>query len=452
MFEQRPESLKPDIPRSRSLADASSLDTWASPSLLRSFVADSEPRPIFRRSTRPVIPPERAKASSSDPDLDSIDFSRYIVPGGAPNLASVRQILSQAMIAFRRNLDSLLLSSSQLMEEIAEFSDHFRLLPMHEREFNRMTAVRWILAQTTQMKADRHFMKITQSEIRALAAFQEFIDSQPPSAHIDIDPFFADGLFRTPDKVRRLLNTGVRLRRFVRPLVKNKPSPSDREALLRSPAERTGRILERFRQSIDEMTAADIEVIVEALARIPKDAPFARAVLFNLSWEAFVFPFAEVRPMELPRIFDLTPAVFNPPLLPAGFLETPFSMLNAGEWPLRAVSLALFDFLIETDPFVIADMFWKWFNDVAAVGQQLGIAAGEEVELGFDAMFPYFLVAIFAFGVAEILEVFTFCGAFLDYETEPHRQFAMTHCLGIVAYIARLDADALHARHPSGGH
>jgi hypothetical protein len=148
--------------------------------------------------------------------------------------------------------------------------------------------------------------------------------------------------------------------------------------------------------------------------------------------------------MELPDVFDLTPAIFNPPFLPAEVLATPFSVLNATNWPFRSASVALFDFLIETDPFVIADIFWGWVDGVAAIVRDL--AGGGDVEIGFDTIFPCFLVAIFAFGVGEILEAFAFCGAFLEWETDARRQFAMTHCLGIVAYIEKMDVDGLRAR------
>jgi hypothetical protein len=322
------------------------------------------------------------------------------------------------------------------------------MLPFHEREINRDAAVRWILAHKAQMKADRYFTAVTQSEIRALTAFEEFLEKQSPSASVNLNPLFVQALFQENEKGRRLQTRVVRLRRFVRPFVPSRfrPGLADREAILRMPDQRSGRMIERFRRSINEMTAADVDLVASALVEDQRDVALARKVLFNLSWEVFLFPFGEVPPMSMPDIFDLTPGVFNPPFLPGEVLETPFAMLNATDWPFRSASLALFDFLIETDPFTLAETFWEWFNRVALVGHALGVAAGEEVELGFDVMFPYFLIAIFAFGIAEILEVFAFCGAFLEWETESRRQFAMTNCLGIVAYVQKMNPDALRAK------
>jgi hypothetical protein len=94
-------------------------------------------------------------------------------------------------------------------------------------------------------------------------------------------------------------------------------------------------------------------------------------------------------------------------------------------------------------------------RDINVTVDYLPVIAGmerEDIELGFDAMFPYLLVAIFAFGVSEILEVFTFAGAFIEYETESQKQFAMTNCMGIVADIRSLNPDALHARFAAVGH
>jgi hypothetical protein len=48
------------------------------------------------------------------------------------------------------------------------------------------------------------------------------------------------------------------------------------------------------------------------------------------------------------------------------------------------------------------------------------------------------LIAIFAFGLSEVLKVFPFAGAFFKHEMQPTRQFPMMDCLGVVTYIQRL--------------
>jgi hypothetical protein len=47
---------------------------------------------------------------------------------------------------------------------------------------------------------------------------------------------------------------------------------------------------------------------------------------------------------------------------------------------------------------------------------------------------------------AQVLEVFAFAGAFLDYESDSKRQFAMTNCQAIVTYVEALDAAELRRR------
>jgi hypothetical protein len=152
--------------------------------------------------------------------------------------------------------------------------------------------------------------------------------------------------------------------------------------------------------------------------------------------------------MVLPEIFDMTPRIFGPRFFPEEVLNTSFSELNCTVWPMREVSLNLFDFLIETDPFAIADLFWEWFTEIGDIAQKLGAGSGlapEDIELGFDNMFQYYLVAIFAFGVSEILEVFAFAGSFLDYVgNDAQQQFAMTNCVGIVEYITKMNAVEVH--------
>jgi hypothetical protein len=406
--------------------------------------------PIERRPRRRsifVLPPAAREDSESDPELDQRDYSLFIQTSKPSNFESASQTLLDLMLQYRRDLDDQLAKSSQLMERTSAFTDEFLALPPAQRDYNRLNAVSFLLAQNALLKVYHYQVGVAQMNIREIAAFQDFLDGKT-SVWVDNDRFRRHCLRTGADHADRLLARANRMQQAVHPIVFR--VSATREVAFLSTTQKSGRIVSRFRQFLDDMGASDVDIILQALAPNAQDVPFVRRILFDIGWEEFMFPFVDIRQMTLPDIADLTPRLFGPQFLDDQVLSTPFDRLNATEWPFKAQSLELFSFLIETDPFVIANMFWVWSDDVARIGNGLAAAAGvtgDDADLGFDVMFQYYLVAIFAFGIAEVLEVFAFAGAFLDYESDSKRQFAMTNCQAIVTYVEGLDAAQLRRKY-----
>jgi hypothetical protein len=67
----------------------------------------------------------------------------------------------------------------------------------------------------------------------------------------------------------------------------------------------------------------------------------------------------------------------------------------------------------------------------------------DKTDLGFNVMFSYDLIAIFAIGVSKTFETLSLGGAFFECERKATRQFAMTNCLGVATYIQRLSSAGL---------
>jgi hypothetical protein len=360
-----------------------------------------------------------------DSDQSDGDCAQFVWTRCPPNADSCNGTLIAMMLPHRHDLESYLSSSAEVMGSITAFTDEFIALPPHQRDINRLNDVYFMLGKRALLEFDRCHAHVARLNIRYIVAFQEYLDCQTGGHMDNADAFGRCGLRSCAERAAKLRAGADRLQASIYPLVCNRVlHGNQREAEFVSPLEKSGRILARFRQLIGGMGAADVYATLQTLSPSSRDVPFVHRILFNIGWEEYMFPFTDVQPMSLPDIFDLTPRRFNPQFLPESALNMPFREPTATDWPFRGISLDLFSFPIETHPFVIADMFWNWFNRVAHIGLQFAVDAGigaDEANLGFDVMFSYYLAPIFAFEVSEILEVFSFAGAFLDSEEQATR-------------------------------
>jgi hypothetical protein len=137
---------------------------------------------------------------------------------------------------------------------------------------------------------------------------------------------------------------------------------------------------------------------------------------------------------------DLSPLVFKPPFMPEGLKMTSFAELNILEKPFGKACENFFLMLVQTDPFVAADELWNVIQNLSCL--ILSFVEDDDEEIGFDEIFPYLLVAVFVFGIDEILDVMEWIGNFTDFAVGT-TQFAMTHCIGILRRIGGIDEKEL---------
>lgn len=119
-------------------------------------------------------------------------------------------------------------------------------------------------------------------------------------------------------------------------------------------------------------------------------------------------------------------------------------------WPFAFTRDYYFAMMCYTNPFTIANRFCEMIQIVANVLQSLAVEVGnedeDEVEIGFDNIFPVLLTSVYAFGCPGILDALEYCGQFVDFTTDPQQKFAMTHCNGIVEQIRRTRAEDFKRR------
>lgn len=113
-------------------------------------------------------------------------------------------------------------------------------------------------------------------------------------------------------------------------------------------------------------------------------------------------------------------------------------------WPFAFTKDYFFVMMCCTNPFTIANRFCEMIQIVANVLQSLAFEESknnneseDDIEIGFDNIFPVLLTSVYAFGCPGILDALEYCGQFVDYTTDPQQKFAMTHCNGIVEQIRR---------------
>ncbi|KAH0788483.1 hypothetical protein GPJ56_007539 [Histomonas meleagridis] len=230
---------------------------------------------------------------------------------------------------------------------------------------------------------------------------------------------------------------------------RKQPSPSDWFSNFVSIKNKSGRIIRKYISVVEQLYYEDVETILDAIVEDTTHYAEAREYLFDIATEKLLYPFADVEVIKFPNIFDLTPKIFSPKYFPEDVLNTPFNELNSKYWPFKEVSEGLFSLIVECDPFIIADKFWDMSLIFTEIGVKLAIDNGEkpeDVEMGFDTLFEYFLVAVFAFGVNEILETMKYSCSFAQFvkEYDTKKKFSMTHFEALVTFIGNIDENEYH--------
>lgn len=405
---------------------------------------------IRRKSSNPIVPADRSPTPPPDETLEvnndeEISFQSICDFENHPsNIDFILSGTEELMSMMRMELDSYLGKSSEEMEKVND-------LIFDPTKCTRIYFVAQKLHAHFQIEKYRQHIQQLQNNIRIVAELEDFVKQCEKKPYIDFH-LFQNNYLCGDDKIRKALEKEQQFKQYMETLPQT-PKEFAWEYTFLDPSQKTGRIMRRLVSNIGEMTYYDIEVIIKALCKDKNEVPRVRQLIFDLAWQQYIFPFVDVLIMELPNIFDLSPRIFTPPFLSDQVLDTPFSVLNNTDWPFKDVSENLFILLIETDPFIIADGVWNIIAQITEITNKLVIDSGgnpDDADIGFEVLFKYLLVIIFAFGVSEILEVMSFCGMFYEFTEcqDSQRQFAMTHCNGLVKYITSMNA--IELRHKYG--
>ena len=224
------------------------------------------------------------------------------------------------------------------------------------------------------------------------------------------------------------------------------PSTTDPLAALRHPSTKTGQIIQRFIKSVDSMYFPDVEVVAEALAeqskKFDKDAMIR--ILFDIAWESRTYPLAPlVSTFKIPNVNDLCPKAFNAPFLSDDFAVMTFNELSASDWPLKTAVDMLFDIVVLTNPFDIADAFYRIIEEIGRCAQRCLIRRDQDarnVEIDFDQLFVLMLICIFTSGLSEICAPMQYSSSFREYVMmDTTKVYAMSHMEGLCVHLVTMD-------------
>jgi hypothetical protein len=297
-----------------------------------------------------------------------------------------------------------------------------------------------------------------QSNVARLAHFHDYLHRMAsPGAHVSIKAFFERFIiqtsissepFDTKDSIlhRRMLKIGKL----------PKTGPSDTMSVFLSPAHRTGQILERFMQQIENIGYSDLEVIVNALIGASKDKHFFNRknvidLLFDRAWTVRRFPFTPpFTSFEIQPVGDLVPRVFAPPFLEDSWSLMSFDQLSHLDWPLQPAVSRVWPMTIARNPFDIAEQFYEMIEEIGRCVQRILTRNNEGsnfLDLDFDQIFVLMIVTVLASGVTSLPSSMLYSFSFRDHANgDPHLEYAMSHMEGLCTHLTSVDYDSLRLR------
>jgi hypothetical protein len=405
--------------------------------------APGQPEPdsnIFNPFCTPLYPVP-IPCSSPDPPPSDSDFARYLLR------RSDQDDNTSQLIAVLLGLRSLVVQQKTELAEyrIVEESHIGQIMKICEFLYSptfrvpislRATAVQHIKFHRKVIKRCQAVIAIYEKNIQTIDAFVTFVMSLPGcDGVVDLDRFLMEDVIQPEFAWAEI----QRCNTVLRPLDLQKLPPF---CEFMNPLSTAGRIILDFLRNIPRLTYSQVRSMFD-----PFPASL-RTLLFDLAWQQVKYPFVKSpRGLTLPRIFDLSISVLDPVFLPERMGRMTFAQVGGKRSPFKHAINSLFLMLVLTDPFVIADCFWDFIQQLGILVQALAVGSGldpVDVEVGFDQIFPYLTICVIGFGIDEILDVMSFTGAFLkDAAGMGTTEFAMSHCLGLLSHIRGLDAKEL---------
>ena len=397
--------------------------------------------------------------------------------------------LNAQMIKEKSDLDEYLIDASQHSLNIAQISDILVEHKLYDTPLIRNKYIKKVVLEELAIKKCRRFMNIARYNIQIIDSFQNFLKEKAKTAKnlpgIDIDSFLniyikqytnsnkldikyyhiqeqirAQDEFDQELRINEEKKNSLSLKKKLNSKKQNQKNLNNDQTVQNfqdinfiasylSPKNKSGRIIAKFLDSINDMTYSDLDVITIAVSN-KSTYSTVRNLMFDLSWQYKEYAFGHVSNLKFPNIFDLTPSIFNPPYLEKEFFKMQFSVLNNSQWPYKFTEPYFFTLMCYRNPFAIASRFWEIIQSVANVLQSQAIKVGkipkEDVELGFDDLFPTLLTCIYAFGCSELLNTLEYCSQFVDFTSNIQQKFAMTHCAGIIDVVRNSSEEELRRR------
>ena len=224
------------------------------------------------------------------------------------------------------------------------------------------------------------------------------------------------------------------------------PSTTDPVAALRHPSTKSGQMIQRFIKNVDGMYYPDVEVVAEALMEYTKklSKDDILRLLFDIAWEHRKYPLAPlVQSFKIPDVNDLCPKAFNAPFLSDDLAVMTFNELSASDWPLKTAVDMLFDICVLTNPFDIADAFYKIIEEIGRCAQRCLIRRDQDarnVEIDFDQLFVLMLICIFTSGLSEICAPMQYSSSFREHVMmDTTKVYAMSHMEGLCVHLVTMD-------------
>jgi hypothetical protein len=223
--------------------------------------------------------------------------------------------------------------------------------------------------------------------------------------------------------------------------------PEDPKVAFFLPETETGQIIRRLLRHVDDVTYADLEVIAQVLFEAGgRLFTFSELIdrLFDLGWPVKSFPFAgNLSFFRLPAASGIVAKVFHPTFLGEEWQLIPLGKLTNRRWPLHPAVCELFVITALTNPFQIADQFYRVIEEIGRCCQRILIRSNMDasfVEIDFDQMFVLMILCVLALGMPDILGPMKWAYSFADFvRVDPQKQYAMSHMEGLCEHLEHLD-------------
>lgn len=416
--------------------------------------ADVPELPVFPRPS-PLTSFQKSQSATEHRLYPKINFKKLLsnkFKSSKDDLMSISAALNAQMIKEKSDLDDVLEELSRHSNNICEISDTLVQHKLYDLRFIRKNGIKATLFEEIAIERCDAMLDVTRYNIHIIDDFQEFLkqikNTSKSFPKINIDAFLNKCIKQYDPKIiskyDKQLDT---LASQIKPL---NCSKGDSVSQFLSPETKSGRIVSRFVNRVKEMNYSDFDVVLTAITPNPHLFATIRTIMFDIAWQMQPFPFASVSHLQFPKIFDLTPRSVNPPYLQDKYLDSSFSALNSTDWPFKFTYLDFFVLMCIRNPFSIANKFYQIIQNIANVIQDLAVTVGgkdvDSVEIDFDTLFAHLLVCIIAFGCPGLLDTLEYCSKFIDYATDAHQQFAMTHCAGIIQHIKSNTTEAIRRR------
>lgn len=400
-----------------------------------------------------------------------VDFERFVVPeagqykfGVFPDaLKKTRKSLFATYVSeagkitetLKARLNQCLEQRSQQMKNCEAVIEKMQSLYRMGAESQRKNAAIHVIAYRKQGKIEKLMSHKLRDDIERSVMFTEFLKDIESSGRYQLLPAVNVSGFRASlgledKKIKRLNREVEMLRARAKELVELKPGTGDWYFNLLHPKSKTGKIIQRFEEKVDQLTYEDVYVIVEHLCENDDDFSMLEDLLFDLAWQKRQFPFGFAKNCKLPTKGDFFPAVVGDTLVDEEYAFIPFNVLNGMQWPFKSAVDMIFDMLILTNPFSIARVYWDVIQEAAQCMQKVLVSRGmapEDVEIDFDSLFPILMICVFAFGSDEWMRVALYTISFNEHvDDDPQLQFAMTYLEGLITHIMALDKAKLRQK------